>query len=357
MDWRINGSLPSRPMKRWIQAFVPTLPTPTTFRAVSTKRYSSSGWCSRARERRYVLTSDPIHASSSSCSIPGGARSWRGTTSGGSAMNRSSPSTVPTSFVNTRRWSRVSRLGEIGRRVPRTHLRHALLAHRRLELRQDRLDVDVVVPDVDRPHPRGAANGLPVGLTAAATISRRTDGLKPMVAPADLEARGQPLHVPFPRPGKRLVEVVDVEDQLPLGRREDAEVRQMGVPAELHGDARSRRRVQIGRHDQRRAAKEREWRDEHPAVPHRDEIAPHGRRPAPPAAQPDRAGRMPAPTFHGSIWARRHVRACRVRSAPPSSAAAPPGPLGRLIGVGRVLTSEENTAPLQRVLPVARGAL
>ncbi len=59
-------------------------------------------------------------------------------------------------------------------------------------------------------------------------------------------ARSQALDVPLPRPGQRLVEVVDVEDEPALGRGEDAEVREVRVAAALHRQPGPRRRGEIG---------------------------------------------------------------------------------------------------------------
>ena len=163
-------------------------------------------------------------------------------------------------------------LGEVIHRLFRLGLAQAFLPHRVVDPGQDRVTVDVVVPDVESPHLRGAAHDRAIGR------DRRDDDVASVrtaeaeLAPADLEAGGKPLHVPLPGPGKRLVEVVDVEQQLPLGRREDPEVREVGVAAELNGDARARGRREIGRHDQRRAAEEGERRREHPAMTHRDEL-------------------------------------------------------------------------------------
>ena len=53
------------------------------------------------------------------------------------------------------------------------------------------------------------------------------------VAPRDGEARGEPLDVPLERAGERLVEVVEAEDDLAVGRGEAAEVRQVRIAAEL----------------------------------------------------------------------------------------------------------------------------
>jgi hypothetical protein len=102
------------------------------------------------------------------------------------------------------------------------------------------------------------------------TIARRSDGLNRLPS-RDLEA-GRQAHVPFPRPGKGLVEVVDVEHELPLGRREHAEVRQVRVAAELNGDPRRRGWSEIGRHDQRRAPEKRERRGQHSPVSDRNEL-------------------------------------------------------------------------------------
>ena len=136
-------------------------------------------------------------------------------------------------------------------------------------------------------------------------------GANAAVATEDLEARGETLHVPLPRAGERLVEVVDVEHQLPLGRAEHAEVRQVRVAAELDVDPGPRSRGQVGGHDQR--ARRGRTRTARPASG-RSGSGParvRGSRPAPRAARSDPAGPPPAPTCRGST------------SAPPC---APPSP-------------------------------
>jgi hypothetical protein len=80
------------------------------------------------------------------------------------------------------------------------------------------------------------------------------------------------LDVPLPRPGKRFVEIVDVEHETPLRRGEDAEVRQVGVAAALDCHARPGRGRQVMSHDPRRPAVERERRDEHPPVADRHQL-------------------------------------------------------------------------------------
>ena len=72
---------------------------------------------------------------------------------------------------------------------------------------------------------------------------RGVSGRRTPVPGSDLHAGHQPLDVPLPRSRQRLVEVVEVEDQGPVGRGVPAEVRQVGVPAELDADAGGRRRA------------------------------------------------------------------------------------------------------------------
>jgi hypothetical protein len=77
--------------------------------------------------------------------------------------------------------------------------------------------VDVRVPDTERVHAGELAHGATV----------RADGgthdapsvLRGVVAgpTGDLQTDGQPLHVPLPRSGQCLVEVVDAEDEVALG--------------------------------------------------------------------------------------------------------------------------------------------
>jgi hypothetical protein len=68
----------------------------------------------------------------------------------------------------------------------------------------------------------------------------------------DDHACGQTLEVPLPGRGQRLIEVIDVEDHLSLGRGEAAEVQQMRVAAGLDPQPGVRGGGQVGRHDRRR---------------------------------------------------------------------------------------------------------
>ena len=168
--------------------------------------------------------------------------------------------------------------------VPGPGLRHHVLVCAGLAL-ADALDGDlladqlqqlaglqVLVPGLQAAHPGGAPHPVPVLAHAGHDDRAPVRRGEPAVAAHDLEAGREPLDVPLPRTGQRLVEVVDVEQHPPLRGAEQAEVRQMGVAAQLHGDAGPGRAGQVGGHDRGRAPEERERRHEHPAVPDRDEF-------------------------------------------------------------------------------------
>ena len=93
------------------------------------------------------------------------------------------------------------------------------------------------------------------------------------VLPAgDPDARDESAQVPLPGARVRLVEVVQVDDQLALGRGVEAEVAQVRVPADdRRNPGRRQRRHVVGHHD-RRAAQEPVWRAHHPSDPDRDQV-------------------------------------------------------------------------------------
>ena len=97
-------------------------------------------------------------------------------------------------------------------------------------------------------------------------------GAEPALAAGDLEAGGESLHIPLPRPGRGLVKVVDIEHEAPLRRAKDPEVRKVRVATELHVQPRDRRRGKIRRHRQRGAAEVRKRRQQHSTVPNRDQF-------------------------------------------------------------------------------------
>ena len=147
-----------------------------------------------------------------------------------------------------------------------------LLVEHGLQTRETLLDPRVRVPDLEVAHRgelphRGSIRAHRVADDLGALLVR-----EPVVATRDGQARGETLHVPFPRSMSRLVEIVDVEQELPLGGAEQTEVRDVGVTARLNDEARSRRRGQVRGHQVGGAAVERERRSEHPSVPDRNEL-------------------------------------------------------------------------------------
>jgi hypothetical protein len=159
-----------------------------------------------------------------------------GMISGGSATIRGCPSTLPVRFECTRRQSRVRALA-MSRAAPfLLLLPQPLLASLGADQAHDLIDIHVRVPGVQGAHRRGFPHPFPVFADARlhdrATVRRG----EPQVAAGDLEARGQPLHVPLPRARQRLVEVVEVEHELALWRGEHPEVGQVRIAAQLHGD-------------------------------------------------------------------------------------------------------------------------
>ena len=93
-----------------------------------------------------------------------------------------------------------------------------------------------------------------------------------VVTRRDREAGRHPLHVVLERPRKGLVEIVQIEQQLPLRRGEHAEIRQMRIAAQLDAQPRRRRVLEVRGHDLRRTPVERERRNHHPAMPHGHEV-------------------------------------------------------------------------------------
>ena len=143
-------------------------------------------------------------------------------------------------------------------------------------------------------------------------------GLAQAVVPAaDDEARGQALDVPLPRRRQRLVEVVDGEDDPPLRGGEPAEVAQVRVAAALDPDPGGRRRRQVGRHRQGRAAVERE-RGAGPCARGAGAAIP-ARVPSPPRApaRPRPAGLWEPSRRRGPPAGTLPAGPCRPRSAPP----------------------------------------
>ena len=93
------------------------------------------------------------------------------------------------------------------------------------------LDPRLCVPDVDRTHLGETIHRSAVSGKGLNRRRRHVSVVELAMSGGDHEAGSQGLHVPFPRSGKGLVEVVEVEDELSFRRSEDSEVAQVGVAA------------------------------------------------------------------------------------------------------------------------------
>ena len=189
------------------------------------------------------------------------ARSRIGTTSGGSAFSRGEPSSARGEPAQGAEVVPRARLGDVARENLALGSPQADVC----DLRQVR-GVGVGVPDGQRVHAGELPHRPPVRPDRREHDPPALLGREAPRPAGDLEAGRQPLDVPLPRTGQRLVEVVDVEDEVPLGRGEGPEVGQVRVPARLHRQARPRGARQVAGHRQRRAAEERERRGSHPPV-------------------------------------------------------------------------------------------
>jgi hypothetical protein len=116
-----------------------------------------------------------------------------------------------------------------------------LLARRLPPALEDRTDVEARVPDVEGSHGGEPAHRRPVLACCLEGCGEALAVAEPALARNHDDARHEPLDVPFPRAWKRLVEVVDVEDEVAVGRGEDAEVQEMRVAAELNRKPGARR--------------------------------------------------------------------------------------------------------------------
>ncbi len=138
------------------------------------------------------------------------------------------------------------------------------------EIGQDAIDVEPRVPDFEVAHRGEVTHRLAVGARCAE--DHGPDVLRREAAVAPGNGRRQSLDVPLPRPKKGLVEVVQVPHEPPVGRGEDAEVREVGIAAQLNSEPRGGRVRQIHRHDRGAAAIEREGGGEHAPVADRHEL-------------------------------------------------------------------------------------
>ena len=100
----------------------------------------------------------------------------------------------------------------------------------------------------------------------AAVVFRR-----PVVAPGDPDTRGQPPQVPLPAAWVGLVEIVEVDHQIPLGRCVEPEVAEVRVAAHHGCDSRCRQMRDVLGHHHRGSAQKSVRRVDHATDPDRDQ--------------------------------------------------------------------------------------
>ena len=215
--------------------------------------------------------------------------------------------------------------GELGRRLQAvlrrrlvggaTEVLHLLGVRVRAEPLGDVVDVEAGVPDVQRAHPGERPHRLPVGGGRGHHDRAPLLGAEALLSAGDGEAGDEPLDVPLERSREGLVEVVDAEHQATVGRREGAEVGQVGVAAQLHLEPGARRGGEVGGHDRRRTAVERERRRDHPAVADRDELGHPASRPGAATSSSPVPGPVRPPRPPATRAARRRGRRDRRRPA------------------------------------------
>ena len=122
-------------------------------------------------------------------------------------------------------------LGDV--RFRSLHDRLDLLRRLTTDLRHQVVNVDPRVPETEIPHRREPRDVLPVRAPDLQVDRLPLLRVEATVAAGDGEACDKPLHVPFERALKGLVEVVEAEDHLAIGRSVATEVREVGIAAEL----------------------------------------------------------------------------------------------------------------------------
>ena len=141
-----------------------------------------------------------------------------------------------------------------------------------LQRRRQLLHIDPQVPDIHRRHLCQLEDGGPIEGSGRLHDLARVAVAEPVVLHGDDGRGAHPLHVPLEGTRQRLVKIVDVEDQPPIRSGKDAEVRDMGVAAELHLDLRVRGHGEVVGHHRRRPSQEGELRCRHPLVAKGQEI-------------------------------------------------------------------------------------
>jgi hypothetical protein len=169
------------------------------------------------------------------------------------------------------------------------------------------------VPDVHQGHAGKPAHPLPIATDRGHGRLAAVAGREPVCARGDHHAGGEPLDVPFPGSGQRLVEVVGIEHERALGRGKQAEVRQMRITADLDLDVRLRGVGEVEGHDGRRAPVIGEGGLRHPRMAQRDKLL----QPVRLLLVQDRDRITARPRLEHGVRGPRDALACRLRLLDP----------------------------------------
>src|SRR5215472_96496 len=101
------------------------------------------------------------------------------------------------------------------------------------------------IPDFERPHVSILAHVCPVRRHERQDRVGAVSTRHVQLARGEHDARRETFDIPFPWCGKRLVEVVDVEEEPAFGAREATEVRGMTIAAGVNAYLRRRSRRQV----------------------------------------------------------------------------------------------------------------
>ena len=135
----------------------------------------------------------------------------------------------------------------------------------------EQIQVQMGIPDFESGHQRIFVHAGAVGFNGGSRSIASGPFPYAGVAHGKHDAGGQAFHVPFPRGGKRLVEIVDVENKLPFGSGKAAKIGHVAIAGGLDVNSRDRSRSEIGGHNGRSAAQESERRFAHSGVTDRQE--------------------------------------------------------------------------------------
>ncbi len=173
----------------------------------------------------------------------------------------------------------VCHLGELGERPPADpplalplDVDGYLVAVGRLEVPEQALDAGGVVPDVELGHGAVAAHPPLVGVDAGGDRRVGCRPPDPVLPRRHDDARRESLYVPLEGAGQGLVEVAQVEGQVPLRCGPQPEVEHVRVTAQLHRQPAVRLGRQVGGHHRGGAAVVVPRRDRHPLVADGDQL-------------------------------------------------------------------------------------